>query len=86
MNRNRKFACYNSTVEGIKTRLSVAPCSPTGNKPDSSPRLPRMKPPFLLAKTENTLGAPRSPKPEGKGQFVQQDLVSAGWFVKEALG
>lgn len=45
-----------------------------------------MKPPFLMAKTENTLGAPRSPKPEGKGQFVQQDLVSAGWFVKEALG
>uniref|UniRef100_A0A671W2S3 Rho GTPase activating protein 23 n=1 Tax=Sparus aurata TaxID=8175 RepID=A0A671W2S3_SPAAU len=30
--------------------------SPTGSKPDSSPRLPRMKPPFLLAKTENAAG------------------------------
>lgn len=27
-----------------------------------------MKTPFLLAKTENSTGAPRSPKPEGKGQ------------------
>lgn len=27
-----------------------------------------MKPPFLLAKAENSTGAPRSPKPEGKGQ------------------
>lgn len=51
-----------------QTRLSVSPCSPTGSKPDSSPRLPRMKPPFLLAKAENSAGAPRSPKPEGKGQ------------------
>ncbi|XP_041813771.1 rho GTPase-activating protein 23 isoform X2 [Chelmon rostratus] len=42
--------------------------SPTGSKPDSSPRLPRMKPPFLLAKTENAAGAPRSPKPEGKDE------------------
>eukprot|EP00066_Takifugu_rubripes_P013231 XP_011602497.1 PREDICTED: rho GTPase-activating protein 23 isoform X3 [Takifugu rubripes] len=42
--------------------------SPTGNKPDSSPRLSRMKPPFLLAKTENSTGAPRSPKPEGKDE------------------
>ncbi|XP_051904312.1 rho GTPase-activating protein 23 isoform X5 [Hippocampus zosterae] len=40
--------------------------SPTGSKPDSSPRMSRMKPPFLLAKTENALGAPRSPKPDGK--------------------
>ncbi|XP_053706800.1 rho GTPase-activating protein 23 isoform X3 [Synchiropus splendidus] len=40
--------------------------SPTGSKPDSSPRLPRMKPPFLMAKTESALGAPRSPKPESK--------------------
>ncbi|KAM3863613.1 rho GTPase-activating protein 23 [Diretmus argenteus] len=39
--------------------------SPTGSKPDSSPRAPRMKPPFLLA---NTAGAPRSPKPEGKDE------------------
>ncbi|MBN3296502.1 RHG23 protein, partial [Amia calva] len=36
--------------------------SPTGGKPDSSPRLTRMKPPFLLAKMDNTTGAPRSPK------------------------
>uniref|UniRef100_UPI0037E71B1B rho GTPase-activating protein 23 isoform X2 n=1 Tax=Semicossyphus pulcher TaxID=241346 RepID=UPI0037E71B1B len=42
--------------------------SPTGSKPDSSPRLPRMKPPFLLTKTENAAGAPRSPKPEGKDE------------------
>ncbi|XP_058510712.1 rho GTPase-activating protein 23 isoform X4 [Solea solea] len=37
--------------------------SPTGSKPDSSPRLSRMKPPFLHA---NAAAAPRSPKPEGK--------------------
>ncbi|XP_036394757.1 rho GTPase-activating protein 23-like [Megalops cyprinoides] len=42
--------------------------SPTGSKPDSSPRVPRMKPPFLLAKTDNTAGAPRSPKPDGKDE------------------
>nr|XP_046270210.1 rho GTPase-activating protein 23 isoform X6 [Scatophagus argus] len=42
--------------------------SPTLNKPDSSPRLPRMKPPFLLTKTENAGGVPRSPKPEGKDE------------------
>ncbi|XP_074512344.1 rho GTPase-activating protein 23 isoform X3 [Sebastes fasciatus] len=42
--------------------------SPTGNKPDSSPRMHRMKPPFLLNKTENASGAPRSPKPEGKDE------------------
>lgn len=48
--------------------VSVSPYSPTVNKPDSSPKLSRMKPPFLLNKTENAAGAPRSPKPEGKGQ------------------
>ncbi|KAM8844829.1 rho GTPase-activating protein 23 isoform 3-T3 [Spinachia spinachia] len=42
--------------------------SPTGSKPDSSPRMSRMKPPFLQAKTENAVGAPRSPKPEGKDE------------------
>ncbi|XP_026180154.1 rho GTPase-activating protein 23 isoform X4 [Mastacembelus armatus] len=42
--------------------------SPTGSKPDSSPRMPRMKPPFLLAKMDNAAGAPRSPKPEGKDE------------------
>ncbi|KAM6957579.1 rho GTPase-activating protein 23 isoform 2-T2 [Aplochiton taeniatus] len=42
--------------------------SPTGNKPDSSPRVPRMKPPFLLAKMDNAAGAPRSPKPEAKDE------------------
>ncbi|XP_029912813.1 rho GTPase-activating protein 23 isoform X3 [Myripristis murdjan] len=42
--------------------------SPTGSKPDSSPRVPRMKPPFLLAKMENPAGAPRSPKPDGKDE------------------
>ncbi|CAF94636.1 unnamed protein product, partial [Tetraodon nigroviridis] len=47
--------------------------SPTGNKPDSSPRLSRMKPPFLLAKTENSTGAPRSPKPEGKALCLCPD-------------
>lgn len=33
-----------------------------------------MKPPFLLAKTESTLGAPRSPKPESKGELVRSSL------------
>ncbi|XP_029013644.1 rho GTPase-activating protein 23 isoform X3 [Betta splendens] len=42
--------------------------SPTGGKPDSSPKMSRMKPPFLLAKAENVAGAPRSPKPEGKDE------------------
>ncbi|XP_062422273.1 rho GTPase-activating protein 23 isoform X4 [Pungitius pungitius] len=42
--------------------------SPTGGKPDSSPRMSRMKPPFLLAKAENAAGAPRSPKSEGKDE------------------
>ncbi|XP_035260364.1 rho GTPase-activating protein 23-like isoform X2 [Anguilla anguilla] len=42
--------------------------SPTGSKPDASPRVPRMKPPFLLAKMENATGAPRSPKPDGKDE------------------
>ncbi|XP_053194038.1 rho GTPase-activating protein 23 isoform X2 [Scomber japonicus] len=42
--------------------------SPTSSKPDSSPRLPRMKPPFLHTKTENAAGAPRSPKPDGKDE------------------
>ncbi|KAK9535314.1 hypothetical protein VZT92_007702 [Zoarces viviparus] len=42
--------------------------SPTGSKPDSSPRMSRMKPPFLLTKAENAAGAPRSPKPEGKDE------------------
>ncbi|KAM9784648.1 rho GTPase-activating protein 23-like isoform 2-T2 [Syngnathus typhle] len=42
--------------------------SPTGSKPDSSPRMSRMMPPFLLAKTDNALGAPRSPRPDGKDE------------------
>ncbi|XP_038560997.1 rho GTPase-activating protein 23 isoform X3 [Micropterus salmoides] len=42
--------------------------SPTGSKPDSSPRMPRMKPPFLHAKAENAAGAPRSPKTESKDE------------------
>ncbi|KAL2078617.1 hypothetical protein ACEWY4_026302 [Coilia grayii] len=40
--------------------------SPTGNKPDTSPRVHRMMPPFLLSKTENTSGTNRSPKTDGK--------------------
>ncbi|XP_023691210.1 rho GTPase-activating protein 23 isoform X2 [Paramormyrops kingsleyae] len=40
--------------------------SPTGNKPDSSPRVPRIIPPFLMAKMDNVTGAPRSPKPDSK--------------------
>ncbi|XP_033826680.1 rho GTPase-activating protein 23 isoform X3 [Periophthalmus magnuspinnatus] len=39
---------------------------PTGVKPDSSPRLHRMKPNFLSTKSETAASAPRSPKPEGK--------------------
>uniref|UniRef100_A0A8C9YLR3 Rho GTPase activating protein 23 n=1 Tax=Sander lucioperca TaxID=283035 RepID=A0A8C9YLR3_SANLU len=42
--------------------------SPTGSKPDSSPRMSRMKPPFMLAKTDNAAGVPRSPKSEGKDE------------------
>ncbi|KAM4536116.1 rho GTPase-activating protein 23 isoform 2-T2 [Fundulus diaphanus] len=42
--------------------------SPTSTKPDSSPRMHRMMPPFLLNKTENVAGAPRSPKPDGKDE------------------
>ncbi|XP_076000154.1 rho GTPase-activating protein 23 isoform X3 [Genypterus blacodes] len=42
--------------------------SPTGSKPDSSPRLSRMKPPFLLGKMENAAAGPRSPKPDGKDE------------------
>uniref|UniRef100_A0A087X8B3 Rho GTPase activating protein 23 n=1 Tax=Poecilia formosa TaxID=48698 RepID=A0A087X8B3_POEFO len=42
--------------------------SPTSSKPDSSPRMHRMMPPFLLNKTENTAGAPRSPKQDGKDE------------------
>ncbi|XP_071263598.1 rho GTPase-activating protein 23-like isoform X6 [Salvelinus alpinus] len=42
--------------------------SPTGNKPESSPRVSRAKPSFLQAKMENAAGAPRSPKPEGKDE------------------
>uniref|UniRef100_A0A8B9R614 Rho GTPase activating protein 23a n=1 Tax=Astyanax mexicanus TaxID=7994 RepID=A0A8B9R614_ASTMX len=38
--------------------------SPTGNKPDSSPRVPRMN--FLLTKPDNSSAPPRSPKHEGK--------------------
>ncbi|KAJ8389929.1 hypothetical protein AAFF_G00112140 [Aldrovandia affinis] len=40
--------------------------SPTGNKPDSSPKVPRMKPPFLLTKMDNAAGLPGSPKPDSK--------------------
>lgn len=36
--------------------------APAGNKPDSSPRMSRIKPPFL----QNAASAPRSPKQEGK--------------------
>ncbi|XP_029109810.1 rho GTPase-activating protein 23-like isoform X2 [Scleropages formosus] len=42
--------------------------SPTGSKPDSSPRVPRIIPPFLMAKMDNVTGAPRSPKPDGKDE------------------
>ncbi|CAB1431331.1 unnamed protein product, partial [Pleuronectes platessa] len=42
--------------------------TPTGSKPDSSPRMARMKPPFLLNKTENAAAAPRSPKQDGKDE------------------
>ncbi|XP_028979002.2 rho GTPase-activating protein 23 isoform X3 [Esox lucius] len=40
--------------------------SPPGNKPDSSPKVARTKPSFLLAKIESAAGAPRPPKPECK--------------------
>ncbi|KAJ7992282.1 hypothetical protein DPEC_G00276900 [Dallia pectoralis] len=40
--------------------------SPPGNKPDSSPKVARTKPSFLLAKMESATGATRPAKPEGK--------------------
>ncbi|KAJ7984420.1 hypothetical protein DPEC_G00354660 [Dallia pectoralis] len=40
--------------------------SPTGNKPDASPRTHRMMPPFLLAKTDNTSINRSSSKDETK--------------------
>ncbi|KAI4872378.1 hypothetical protein NFI96_033645 [Prochilodus magdalenae] len=40
--------------------------SPTGNKPDTSPRVHRMMQPFLLSKTDNTSGANRAPKTDSK--------------------
>ncbi|KAM9392876.1 rho GTPase-activating protein 23 isoform 2-T2 [Pholidichthys leucotaenia] len=42
--------------------------SPPSNKPDSSPLMSRMKPPFLLNKMENAAGPPRSPKPDSKDE------------------
>nr|XP_015217607.1 PREDICTED: rho GTPase-activating protein 23 [Lepisosteus oculatus] len=42
--------------------------SPTGGKPDSSPRAARIKPPFLLTKMDNATGAPRSPKTDSSGK------------------
>ncbi|KAL2078813.1 hypothetical protein ACEWY4_026498 [Coilia grayii] len=38
-----------------------------GNRPDSSPRLSRMKPPFLLPKSDSPV-PPRSPKPDTKDE------------------
>ncbi|XP_051994839.1 rho GTPase-activating protein 23-like isoform X2 [Xyrauchen texanus] len=40
--------------------------SPTGNKPDSSPRVPRMA--FLLSKQDNSSAPQRSPKHEAKDE------------------
>ncbi|XP_063760665.1 rho GTPase-activating protein 23 isoform X4 [Eleginops maclovinus] len=51
-----------------ETRLSVSLCSPTGSKPDSSPRMHRIKTPFMLGKADNAAGVPRSPKTEGKDE------------------
>ncbi|XP_028823831.1 rho GTPase-activating protein 23 isoform X3 [Denticeps clupeoides] len=42
--------------------------SPTGNKPDTSPRVHRMMPPFLLSKMDSPAGITRSPKTEGKDE------------------
>ncbi|KAK6329150.1 hypothetical protein J4Q44_G00011280 [Coregonus suidteri] len=43
--------------------------SPTGNKPDTSPRAHRMMPPFLLAKTDNAFMNRSSNKDESKGPW-----------------
>ncbi|XP_045071098.1 rho GTPase-activating protein 23 isoform X3 [Coregonus clupeaformis] len=43
--------------------------SPTGNKPDTSPRAHRMMPPFLLAKTDNAFMNRSSSKDESKGPW-----------------
>ncbi|XP_028975827.2 rho GTPase-activating protein 23 isoform X4 [Esox lucius] len=43
--------------------------SPTGNKPDASPRAHRMMPPFLLAKTDNTSMNRSSSKDESKATW-----------------
>ncbi|XP_030631173.1 rho GTPase-activating protein 23 [Chanos chanos] len=42
--------------------------SPAGGKPDTSPRVHRMMPPFLLSKTDNTSGVNRAPKIDGKDE------------------
>ncbi|XP_047656653.1 rho GTPase-activating protein 23 isoform X4 [Tachysurus fulvidraco] len=56
--------------------------SPTGNKPDSSPRVPRMT--FLLTKAENSGAPPRSPKHEAKEESSPPKSPWGINFMKKA--
>ncbi|KAK3520187.1 hypothetical protein QTP70_017930, partial [Hemibagrus guttatus] len=56
--------------------------SPTGNKPDSSPRVPRMT--FLLTKADNSGAPPRSPKHEAKEESSPPKSPWGINFMKKA--
>ncbi|KAI5097178.1 rho GTPase-activating protein 23 isoform X3 [Silurus meridionalis] len=56
--------------------------SPTGNKPDSSPRVPRMT--FLLTKADNSSAPPRSPKHEAKEESSPPKSPWGINFMKKA--
>ncbi|KAF4093019.1 hypothetical protein AMELA_G00027760 [Ameiurus melas] len=55
--------------------------SPTGNKPDSSPRVPRMN--FLLTKADNSSAPPRSPKHETKEESSPPKSPWGNYFMKK---
>ncbi|XP_023654064.1 rho GTPase-activating protein 23-like isoform X3 [Paramormyrops kingsleyae] len=52
--------------------------SPMGSKPDLSPKMPRMKPSFLLPKADNPGAPPLSPKTDGK---EENNLPKAPWGI-----
>ncbi|XP_026772813.3 rho GTPase-activating protein 23 isoform X2 [Pangasianodon hypophthalmus] len=56
--------------------------SPTGNKPDSSPRVPRMT--FLLTKADTSSAPPRSPKHEPKEESSPPKSPWGINFMKKA--
>ncbi|KAL0984450.1 hypothetical protein UPYG_G00141710 [Umbra pygmaea] len=60
--------------------------SPTGNKPDASPRAHRMMPPFLLAKTDNTFMNRSSSKDESKTPWGINIMKKAKKTVPKVFG